>query len=297
MRILFIGCVESSYTFLNALIKISADVVGVITKEKSDFNADFVDLVPLCVQNNIPYIYVRNINDIASINFIKSKEPDIGYCLGWSQLVKDEVIDLFPQGMVGYHPAALPNNRGRHPIIWALALGLDKTASTFFKIEKTADSGDILSQVSVDIKYEDDADTLMRKLLSEGANQIVSLTRNFESGNIVAIPQLENEGNSWRKRGRADGQIDWRMSSRSIYNLVRALTKPYVGAHFMYGNQEVKVWKVKEIENDGQYNNIEPGKIIDVKSDSFIVKVGDNLIEVLDYDDFAIKQGEYLYEE
>ncbi|MFQ8877714.1 MAG: hypothetical protein ACLR7N_03875 [Roseburia hominis] len=41
-------------------------------------------------------------------------------------------------------------------------------------------------------------------------------------------------GNVWRKRGKRDGEIDWRMSSRAIYNLVRALTKPYVGAHFVY---------------------------------------------------------------
>lgn len=35
-------------------------------------------------------------------------------------------------GVLGYHPAKLPQNRGRHPLIWALALGLKKSASTFF---------------------------------------------------------------------------------------------------------------------------------------------------------------------
>lgn len=35
------------------------------------------------------------------------------------------------------------------------------------------------------------------------------------------------------RRGVLDGQIDWRMSSRAIYNLVRALTRPYPGAHFL----------------------------------------------------------------
>ena len=30
-------------------------------------------------------------------------------------------------GVVGFHPALLPNNRGRHPLIWAKALGLDKS--------------------------------------------------------------------------------------------------------------------------------------------------------------------------
>ena len=30
-------------------------------------------------------------------------------------------------GVIGYHPAELPKNRGRHPLIWALVLGLKKT--------------------------------------------------------------------------------------------------------------------------------------------------------------------------
>ena len=136
MKILFIGCVMSSYAFLEALLKNGAEVVGVITKESSEFNSDFKDITPLCIENGIPYTCVKNINEASAIDFIMDKKPDIGYCLGWSQLVKEKVMELFPMGMVGYHPAALPYNRGRHPIIWALALGLKATASSFFMIEK-----------------------------------------------------------------------------------------------------------------------------------------------------------------
>lgn len=295
MKILFIGCVESSARFLKSLTENNAEIVGVITKEKSSFNSDFVDLAPICLKYNIPYIYVDNVNEEKSVEFIKNTAADIGYCLGWSQLVKGEVIDLFPKGMIGYHPAELPNNRGRHPIIWALALGLSRTASTFFRLDKNADTGDILSQKIVDVTYEDDANSLMEKLLDEGAIQITELTKEIEAGKIISKAQEKEDGNSWRKRGRLDGQIDWRMSSRSIYNLVRSLSKPYVGAHFMYKNQEIKVWKVKEIVNDGEYENIEPGKVLDVKENSFVVKSGDNLVEVLDYDGHLdIHKGDYL---
>ena len=49
-------------------------------------------------------------------------------------------------GILGYHPSLLPFNRGRHPIIWALALGLKETGSTFFFMDENADTGDIVSQ-------------------------------------------------------------------------------------------------------------------------------------------------------
>lgn len=294
MKILYIGCVESSYRFLEALLLNGIDIVGVITKKFSVYNSDFRDITPLCKKYNIPYIYVNNINEDQSLHFIKRYRPDIGYCFGWSQLIDENIINLFPKGMIGYHPAALPNNRGRHPIIWALVLGLKQTASSFFKIEKIADSGEILSQEKVDIFYEDDASTLMRKLLAIGSKQIVDLTKKLEKNEVINV--IPNEGgNSWRKRNKSDGLIDWRMSSESIYNLVRALTKPYVGAHFIFNNKEIKVWKVKEIiDISKKYNNMEPGKVVIVDQSSIFVKTGDNLIQLLEYDSVVINDGEYL---
>lgn len=295
MRVIYIGCVESSYVFLKALIENKTEIVGVITKESSSFNSDFVDITPLCKEADIPYIFVNNVNDENSKEFIKKCNPDIGYCFGWSQLISNEIIDLFSMGMVGYHPAALPNNRGRHPIIWALALGLNQTASSFFMIEKTADTGNIIAQTMVDISYDDDARTLMDKLLLIGKDQVINFTKKFENGTIEYISQKQNEGNSWRKRNKIDGQIDWRMSSKSIYNLVRALTKPYAGSHLLYDNKEIKVWKVKEIiDNNNKYKNIEPGKVVDIIDNHIVVKTGENLIELIEYDKVEIKIGEYL---
>jgi len=62
------------------------------------------------------------------------------------QINPKESLDLPHLGVIDFHPAALPANRGRHPIIWALVLGLQETASTFFFMDEGADSGDIISQ-------------------------------------------------------------------------------------------------------------------------------------------------------
>ena len=294
MRILFIGCVESSYMLLENLLKNDKNVVGVITKDKSDFNADFVDLQPLCSQYNVPIHTVNNVNDKDSLAFIKDSSPDIGYCFGWSQLIRSEIINLFPKGVVGFHPTALPYNRGRHPLIWTLVLGLDKTASTFFMINAGADEGDIISREFVEITYEDDARTLYDKVMDVAVSQEQEFTDAFEQGAVQFTPQDINMGNVWRKRSKIDGQIDWRMSSRSVYNLVRALTRPYVGAHFIYQNQEYKVWKVAELNIEG-LDNFEPGKVLAVNDDNTIdVKVADGAIRLIDYDRLHIGNGEYI---
>ncbi len=294
MRILFIGCVESSQRLLLKLIEKEKNVVGVITRERSNFNADFVDLMPLCKEHEIPCHYVNNVNDEDSIEFIRSLSPDIGYCFGWSQLLKEELLQMFPRGVVGFHPAALPNNRGRHPIIWALALGLQETASSFFMMNVGADEGEIVSQRKIEISYYDDAKTLYDKILNEAEEQEIEFTEAYETGTIQFIPQSPQEGNSWRKRGKEDGRIDWRMSGRSIYNLVRSLTRPYVGAHFVYQGQDHKVWKVMELQLDGQ-ENIEPGKVLDVHEDGTIdVKVADGAVRLMDFEQLQIQKGEYI---
>ena len=115
--------------------------------------------------------------------------------------------------------------------------------------------------------------------------QVVELWEQLQNGTANKIKQDVIEGNSWRKRSKKDGEIHWRMSGRSMYNLVRGLTKPYV---------EIKVWKVCEIDTD-KYENIEPGKILDIYENGDIdIKTGDNVIRLIEYESVELKCGEYL---
>lgn len=293
-KILFVGCVESSYRLLSELIKQKKNVVGVITRDNSKFNSDFCDITPLCRENGISYYCVHNINDEDSLNFAKASGADVCFCFGWSQLLKGDFINLFSDGVFGFHPAALPNNRGRHPLIWALVLGLEETAVSFFVINEGADEGDIVSQRKVNISYEDDARTLYDKIMDVAIGQEIELLEELEHDQLVHIPQNKDEGNSWRKRSKADGQIDWRMSSRAIYNLVRGLTKPYVGAHFVFNNTDYKIWKIQELGLSGMVN-IEPGKVIALNADGTMdVKVYDGAVRLIDYDSPQVEEGDYL---
>ena len=55
------------------------------------------------------------------------------------------------------------------------------------------------------------------------------------------------------------------MRATDIHNLIRALTRPYVGAHFTINEKIFKVWKSKILNRKiGLYN--EPGKVLSVKN-------------------------------
>ena len=77
--------------------------------------------------------------------------------------------------------------------------------------------------------------------------------------------------------------------------MVRALTRPYVGAHIEYKKKDIIVWKVKMIENK-QYN-IETGKVVDTCQNSFIVKTSDGAVEILEHEFKELSRLESTYEE
>jgi len=276
MKIVFIGAVTFSEKTLEKLLVLKADIVGVCTLEKSSFNADHVDLTQLCMKHNIPVRYTTDINSDENISWITTLVPDVIFCFGWSRLLKTDLLNLAPLGVLGYHPAALPANRGRHPLIWALILGLNETASTFFFMDDGADSGDIVSQYPIKISENDNAGTLYKRITETALEQIDEFLPTLQSGDCKRIKQDHSKSNTWRKRDINDGKIDWRMSAITIHNLVRGLTKPYIGAHIEYKDEIIKVWETEVVKNS--QNNIEPGKVLAVDESGTIVKAGEDSV-------------------
>jgi methionyl-tRNA formyltransferase len=293
MKIFFIGAVKFSASALQELIAMRANVIGVCTLRESTINSDHVDLSPIAEQAGIPVKYAPNINSSDVSEWIHFLNPDIIFCFGWSQIIKKPLLKIPPMGIVGYHPAALPSNRGRHPLIWALVLGLTETASTFFFMDERADSGDILDQRLILIQSTDDACSLYQSMTKAAMLQIRDFVPLLTDKTYVRRPQDHQNANVWRKRGISCGIIDWRMSAESIHNLVRGLTHPYIGAHFVYMGDIVKVWKTKVVEDAPQ--NIEPGKVLSVESDGVIIKAGAGAIRLCKISpSIALHVGSYL---
>ena len=160
-------------------------------------------------------------------------------------------------------------------------------------MNESADSGEILCQKDFDILETDDAQTLYNKMTDIALLQISEFLPRLQKNNYTTVKQKDELSNIWRKRVKIDGQIDFRMTSEAIYNLVRALTKPYVGAHVLYNGEEVAVWKVEKIYNVQE--NLESGKVLEVYNDTITVKTYDGAIKII-YHEFnkLPKVGEYF---
>lgn len=293
MKILYIGSVLFSKIILERLIKLNQELVGVISKKESKFNSDFHDIIPIAKKTNIPTFYSNDVNDDKTISWIKDIKPEVIYCFGWSNLIKEEILKIPTIGVVGFHPSLLPKNRGRHPLIWSKILGLKQSGTSFFFMDKGVDSGPILSQKPFSISFEETIEDLYEKMVSNALIQIEELNVELKNKTYKLKPQKNLLSTSWRKRSKIDGVIDFRMTSISICNLVRGLTKPYVGASCYYLNEEVKVWEIDIGKNKSIA--MEPGKIILVKEKNIEVKTGDGSVILTKHEFKKLpKENQYL---
>jgi methionyl-tRNA formyltransferase len=292
MKVFFIGSVIFSREMLETMVGFGKiDIVGIATKSSSTFNSDHSDLSDLAIKYNIPYKYVRDINALHIAQWIESLKPDVIFCLGWSSLIKENILKIPKKGVIGYHPAELPYNKGRHPQIWAMVLGLEYTASTFFLMDQGADSGDIVTQSKIKIEFEDNAKSVYEKLIKTAKIQLIEILTKLNEKSLIKVPQDTSKGNHWRKRSKYDGRIDWRMRSIDIYNLVRALSHPYPGAHFDFQGNEIKVWHCIPYEHHVPKNH-EPGKILGNENGEIIVKTGDGAIILKNHELLSLNQKE-----
>jgi len=236
---------------LEAAAGAGAEIVGVVTlpgpidPNRSGQRA-FDDIA---ARLDAALIETRDVNSPETLNAIRKLEPELIFVVGWSQLVHEPFIALASEGVFGMHPTLLPRHRGRAPIPWAILSGLARTGVTLFEIvERTADSGSIVGQVTLDIAPDETATTLFARI----ADAHVALTRELlpqlVAGTAPRIPQDPSRASSWPKRTPADGIIDWETRAPYLYDWVRAQTRPYPGAFTFLGDEKVIVWGARPVE-------------------------------------------------
>jgi len=284
VRVALIGCVQFSQRCLETVLAAEGvELVGVITTPAApDATGDRCSLVAAAEVAAVPCLEAKSRDFDAMVGFLSEMRPDLVLCMGWHALLPARVLEIPPLGVLGFHPAELPNNRGRHPIIWALALGLERTASSFMLLDRGADTGDLVDQVDVPIYEDDDSARLYDRITGVAQKQLADLLRRIPRDDVRRLPQDRSRGNAWRRRTYEDGRIDWRMSARSIRNLVRALAPPYPCAHATTENGPVLIRRCDEGVQAPR--NVEPGQVLSATSSGIQVQTGDGTLWLRDHE-------------
>lgn len=276
------GAVEFSRRCLRALVRAGAPLSGVVAlpREKASRHSDYADVGAEARAAGLPVCPSADINAPETIEALRAWSPDVVLVLGWSQLLRGPLLSLPRMGLIGSHPALLPRNRGRHPIVWQLIRGETESGLTLFWLDDSADGGPILLQERFVLSEDDDAASFYERMTQAGERMMPEMVRLIESGHPPRVPQDASKATYLRKRGSDDGWVDWRRSTADVHNLIRGLTRPYVGATTELDGAPVRLWKARRV--GGPVPEAAPGTVLGLAPGAARVRTGDGAVDILD---------------
>lgn len=142
------------------------------------------------------------------IEKIKNVKPALGILAAYGKIVPQELIDLFPKGILVIHPSLLPKYRGPSPVQAAILSGDRETGVTIIKMDEKVDHGPIVAQFKEKIYPTDTAETLLRRLFSQAAESLTSVLPAYLENQIELIEQDHNEATYTYLVKRKNGYID-----------------------------------------------------------------------------------------
>ncbi len=291
-RILAFAYSEVGYACLEALIQAKMHIVGVVSHQNKPGEQLWFRSVPeLAKAQNLPLFQPESLKDGWYERFLDLK-PDVILSFYYRNMISPKILALAPLGAFNMHGSLLPKYRGRTSIHWAILRGETQTGATLHHMVKAADAGDIVDQEAVPILFEDDALSVTYKVRDAAVRILNRQLPKLLSGTTEARPQDHSLATVFGGRTPEDGRIDWSQSALSIYNLIRAVTRPFPGAFTDSDSKRLHIWKARPLPQALQTapiplqkaelvkNSAPPGTIL--SSAPFLFQTGEGVLEIID---------------
>ena len=169
-------------------------------------------------------IYVSDKDKLDSM--VNEHNPEIIFFIGWSWIVKKEIIDNYK--CICMHPSPLPKYRGGSPLQHQIINGESDSAVTLFKMDNGIDTGDILFQKKISL--EGNLSDIFIRIVNVGCIGI----RKIVKGDYKSIKQNLDEGSFFKRRAIEMSEITQddikKYTAKQLHNKIRALQNPYPNA-------------------------------------------------------------------
>jgi methionyl-tRNA formyltransferase len=242
-RILFFGYSEVGHDCLSLLLEQGRDVVALFTHEDNPSEKIwFKTPAQAARERGVPIFTPEKITTPEWIERIAGLKPDLILSVYYRNMISPRILGLARLGAFNMHGSLLPKYRGRAPINWAILHGEPRVGMTLHRMVKAADAGAVVDQEGVNVGPRDTAGEAFRKALPCARRVLARQIDALLAGTAKETPQDETQATYFGGRKPEDGRIDWSQPSRTIFNLIRAVTDPYPGAFTEVGAARLMVW-------------------------------------------------------
>jgi len=283
MKFVAIGRSQTLVKSITHLMDNGHDLLGIVTSTPApEYQDSLIELIRISEDNGLPFLKSTDSTEIVSFMDGLSKTPDIAVSVNHNAILKLEVIEKFPLGVLNAHGGELPRYRGNACQAWAIINGENRIGLCIHKMmPDELDSGDIIERDFFPV----DADTYITDCIAwiEDTTPILferALKKLSVDSGYILEAQKDSRLVPMRcyPRTPIDGKIDWNLPSITIDRLIKASTDPFPGAYSFIGNEMISIHKSCVVNFDS-YCAV-PGQIIDFNNDSVTVATGQGVIEI-----------------
>jgi methionyl-tRNA formyltransferase len=224
-RVVFFGNSESVFTnrHFAALVDQPCEVVGVVdvppakrTSTNKPATSDEHSFVGWAQRNGVPLFEPASPNTSEFVEQIRSLSPDVFIAVGYTNLLKSELLSVPRILSANFHASLLPAYRGKHPVFWALRNGEKWCGVTVHAMDPGLDTGDILFQVRVRTRRDDSVGSLYDRIIQRSVPLLGRLVRAVADGEIPRRKQSEEGASYFSSVGEEDFRIDWTRDAEQI---------------------------------------------------------------------------------
>lgn len=170
-------------------------------------------------------------------------DTKLGVLASYGEIIKKEVINLFPQGILVIHPSLLPKYRGASPVSSTLINGDEEAGCSIIKMDEKMDHGPIVTQFKEEIIPDDNMQTLRDRIFAKSAEVLTEMLPSYIQGKITLKKQDDEKATFTKLLTKENGFIN--MSEKSPFEIDRFVRgmSPWPGAWTFVkttSNDEVK---------------------------------------------------------
>jgi methionyl-tRNA formyltransferase len=280
VRVAFFGTPDFAVPSLRALVGEGFDVVAVVTQPDAPQGRSRSRLVPPPVKvaaesEDLTLFQPEKPTDGAFLVRLRDTRPDIGVVVAYGHILKPELLELPPRGMVNVHPSLLPALRGPAPVEWAVIRGLEETGVTIMQLDAGMDTGPILHQIPDHVDPDVTGGELSEHLAELGAQALVETLALLEQDTLRPVPQNEALATYAPKLTREIARIDWTKDAAAVARLIRGLD-PRPGAWTELDGAELKLYSARATDGRGP-----PGEVL-ATDGRLLIAAGSGAVDVFE---------------
>ena len=280
MKIVFAGTPDFAVPTLQALLDSKHELCAVYTQPDRPAGRGR-KLTPspvktLAIQQDIPVFQPENFKQPADRETLRELNADLMVVVAYGLILPQAVLDIPHQGCINVHGSLLPRWRGAAPIHRALMAGDTSTGITIMKVIKKLDAGDMLYKATCPITSKDTSSTLHDQLATMGAQGLLEVIGQIETGKVIAEPQNERLVTYAEKLEKTESELDWRRSAVELDRQIRGLNAWPV-AQTAFNGQTLRVW-FSEVTHEN-CDALTPGTLT-TRNHALDVATGDGLLRL-----------------